>query len=52
MVNVSCLPRLFSNRFGGFISMMQLMPMAITKHITKLTNMPDQIGAEVNPTQL
>lgn len=52
IVNVNCLPRLFSNRFGGLISKMQLMPMASTRPMMNDTNMPDQIGAVVNPTQL
>lgn len=51
MVNVSCLPRLFSKRFGGLISIMQLIPRATAKHKIKLINMPDQIAADVKPTQ-
>lgn len=52
IVNVNCLPRIFSNRFGGLMSMMQVIPMASTRPMMNDTNMPDQIGAVVNPTQL
>lgn len=52
IVNVNCLPRVFSNRFGGLISRMQLMPMASTSPKMNETNMPDQMGAVVKPTQL
>lgn len=34
------------------MSMMQVIPMASTRPIMNDTNMPDQIGAVVNPTQL
>lgn len=51
MVNVSCLPRLFSNRFGGLISIIQFSASATAKHITKLINTPDQMGADVKPIQ-
>lgn len=52
IVNVNCLLRLFSNRFGAFISIIQFIPIPTTKQITKLTNIPDHIGAVVNPIQL
>lgn len=51
-MNVNCLLRLFSNRVGAFISMIQFIPIPTTKHINKLTNIPDHIGAVVNPIQL
>lgn len=51
MVNVNCLPRLLSNRFGGLISMMQVIDSITMKLTNKLTKMPDQIGADVKPTQ-
>lgn len=51
MVNVSCLPRLFSNLVGGLISIMQLSPSATAKQMIKLIKTPDQIGADVKPMQ-
>lgn len=51
IVKVSCLPRLFSKRVGGLISIIQMIPSATAKQSIKLTNTPDQIPADVNPMQ-
>lgn len=50
-VNVSCLPRLFSNLFGGLISKIHNNPSIIIADMNEVTKIPDQIGAVVNPTQ-
>lgn len=51
IVNVSCLPRLFSKRFGGLMSIIAVIPIDTANEITNITNTPDQIGADVKPIQ-